>query len=142
MSLLEDDEEWEFSQFPVVGRTTDDPDQLADLIREALGITPREQLDWSDEFIPLRKWRSATERLGVLVTQTSGVELYEMRGFSVTDSQLPLICLNATDTSNGRVFTLMHELTHIALREGGLCEWEHPQRQSPENSEVESFCPP
>lgn len=140
ISLLEDIEERKLPELPIVGRYTDNPDELAARIRKALAISSRVQSEWTDEFTALREWRNAAEGLGVLVTQASGIELDEMRGFSVADSQLPLICLNAADRANGRIFTLMHELTHVVLREGGLCEWEHPRRRSPENKQAEAFC--
>jgi Zn-dependent peptidase ImmA (M78 family) len=45
----------------------------------------------------------------------------EMRGFSLIDTRLPVILLNGGDASAGRTFSLLHELCHLILRDGGLC---------------------
>jgi Zn-dependent peptidase ImmA (M78 family) len=59
-----------------------------------------------------------------------------MRGVSLGEQPLPIIALNAKDWPNPRIFTLLHELVHIALYEGGVCEWSPPTGLP----EVEVFC--
>jgi Zn-dependent peptidase ImmA (M78 family) len=70
----------------------------------------------------------------------SGVGVSEARGFSIAHFPLPLIALNAKDAPNGRLFTLMHELAHLALHEGGICDWTPERRLEPNSRRVESFC--
>lgn len=137
--LAEDPDEEIHPEFPVRGNARSNPEELAARLRQALRTTIARQEQWTDSFTALREWRSAAESLGVLVTQASGVSINEMRGFALDHARLPLICLNATDEANGRIFTLMHELAHVALRQGGLCEW-HAGRQSPRNERIETFC--
>jgi Zn-dependent peptidase ImmA (M78 family)/transcriptional regulator with XRE-family HTH domain len=139
VALFEDREE-DIRPFPIVASLASDPDDVAGNLRKALGVSLSAQAKWPDAYAALREWRVAAESLGVLVIQTSKVELDEMRGFSLTDAPISLVCLNANDTPNGRIFTLMHELSHIAIREGGLCEWEHPRQQSTANESAEAFC--
>ena len=41
---------------------------------------------------------------------------------SLDERRLPVIVLNAKDAPRGRVFTLMHEFTHLMLSQGGVCD--------------------
>lgn len=63
-----------------------------------------------------------------------------MRGFSVSDFPLPVIVVNTKDTPRGRVFSLLHELTHILLRAGGLCDFDEDAPRPPEEARYEIFC--
>lgn len=88
-------------------------------LRALLGITPEEQLGWRDEWQAWREWRAAVERTGVLVFQFSKVPLAEVRGVSLLRFPLPAIAINSKESAPGaRVFTLLHELVHVALAVG------------------------
>ncbi|KJR41141.1 protein of unknown function DUF955 [Candidatus Magnetoovum chiemensis] len=52
---------------------------------------------------------------------------------------MPVIVLNSKDSYNGRIFTLLHELTHLMLHENGLCSLEenHLDRNK---REIEIYC--
>ncbi len=95
---------------------------LAKAARALLGVPLEKQLGWRDKYKALRGWITALEDLGVLVFQTSLVDLSEMRGFSISDPPLAVVVANAKDSPRGRVFTLLHELVHILLNDGGLCD--------------------
>ena len=138
LSLLDD--ATEAAAFPVSATIHDDADTVAARIRAALGVSTEEQQRWKDSYRALREWRVAVEQLGVLVVNMSGVEVKEVRGFSVAHFPLPLIALNSRDTANGRTFTLMHELAHLALHEGGICEWSRELRLVPADRRVEAYC--
>ncbi|MGH3928439.1 MAG: ImmA/IrrE family metallo-endopeptidase, partial [Pseudonocardiaceae bacterium] len=83
-------------------------------------------------------WLQAVEALDVFVLRTSEVALEEMRGFSISSGQVPIIVVNAVDRPRGQVFTLLHEFAHLMLREGGLCDLLEPE--SKEGREVEVWC--
>ena len=123
---------------PVVlsAHRADGPERVGDRIRDALGVTIPEQFRWRDQYRALREWTRATERVGVLVLQFSNVELDEARGFSFAESPLSVIALNGKDSPRGRIFTLLHELAHIALGQGGLCDL----HEQDEGEWVEPFC--
>lgn len=91
------------------------------MIREHLGVTLAEQKTWRRPDVGFRHWREALERIGVLVFQTTRVDVKEMRGFSFVEPILPAILLNGGDAHAGRTFSLLHELNHLILRDGGLC---------------------
>jgi Zn-dependent peptidase ImmA (M78 family) len=138
LTLLEDP--GEAAAFPLAISIQDDPENVGDLIRQALKVADDAQLGWKDSYTALRAWRLAVESLGVLVVNMKGVKLSEARGFSIAESPLPLIAINAKDSANGRLFTLMHEVAHLALHEGGICDWTPEQRLITANRRVETFC--
>jgi Zn-dependent peptidase ImmA (M78 family)/DNA-binding XRE family transcriptional regulator len=137
---LMDEEADDSVKFGLTASLDDDADDVAELLRKNLNVSDEDQLGWSDSYEALREWRLAVEALGVLVINMSGVEVNDARGFSIAEFPLPLIALNAKDTPNGRVFTLMHELAHLALHEGGICEWARERRLAADNRKVETFC--
>lgn len=98
-----------------------DSEQAAGAIREHVGITLAEQKSWRRPDAGFQTWRAALERTGVLVFQTTRVDVKEMRGFSLVETRLPVILLNGGDAPAGRTFSLLHELCHLVLRDGGLC---------------------
>lgn len=100
-------------------RPNEDPEAVGQRIRELLGISWEEQLEWPSAHAALNAWREAIEGLGILVFQTGGVELEEMRGTGVPHGPLPVILLNNADAPHGRIFTLIHEFVHILLANGG-----------------------
>jgi Zn-dependent peptidase ImmA (M78 family) len=84
-----------------------------------LGVNWEAQVEWPSAHAALNAWREAVEQTGVLVFQTGGVDLEEMRGTSIPHGPLPVIVINNADAPHGRIFTLLHEFTHILLRNGG-----------------------
>lgn len=113
---------------------------VARRIRSLLGVSVEEQKSWKGEYEALNNWRRAIQDKGVLVFQARGVEVDEMRGFSVADEPMPVIVLNTKDAPNGRVFTLFHEFCHLLLRKGGICDLRDRATQRPEDSPIEVFC--
>jgi Zn-dependent peptidase ImmA (M78 family) len=71
--------------------------------------------------VGFRHWRETLERIGVLVFQTTRIDLKEMRGYSLVEANLPAILLNGADAYAGKTFSLLHELCHLTVRDGGLC---------------------
>lgn len=128
------------SEINIKADLSDNPDQIAKTIRSYLGITDEKQKAWRTPYDALNAWRSALEKVGVLVFQTSGVELSEMRGFSIAESPFPVIVANNKDAPHGRIFTLLHEFVHVLLRDGGLCDLHENDELPPDDKRVEMFC--
>jgi Zn-dependent peptidase ImmA (M78 family) len=137
---LSDSEEEASPLFELRATIRDDVDTVAAAIRTRLGVTHDEQRSWGGPYAALREWRQAVEGLGALVVNMSKIDIEDARGFSIAEFPLPLIALNAKDTANGRVFTLMHELVHLVLHESGICDWTKEQKLEPESRAIESFC--
>lgn len=106
----------------------DAPEPVADTLRKALGITmaQRQQLvNWDEG---LRQLKAAAEDAGVLVMASSIVgtnshrklAVGEFRGFVLADDLAPLVFLNAADSKAAQMFTLAHELAHLALGQSGV----------------------
>ena len=93
----------------------------ANEMRDLLGLT--------EEFTPpggrdnqvLGFWRGLLERHGFLTFHTTRVEFAVFRGLSIHHDVLPVILLNGADSNNGKVFTLFHEVAHLANRTNGMC---------------------
>lgn len=116
------------------------PEETANYLRQLLGVTYQEQVGWRGLYEPFNHWRSALENLGILVFQVTEVDVSEMRGFSIGDRPLPVIAVNIKDSPRGRIFTMLHEFTHITLQQGGLCDLEEGGGRRPEEQRVEVFC--
>lgn len=109
-------------RFRLRARLSEDALDAAIRVRASLGISLAAQHAWKDEYEALRAWRSALESLGVLVFQVSRIALQETRGFSAHFDPYPVIAMNAKDSPVARCFTLMHELGHLALHSGAVCD--------------------
>lgn len=106
-------------EFTLAAHLNEAPQAVGERLRSALGVTPQQQLDWRDEWQAWRRWREAVENLGVLVFQFPKVSLQQVRGVTLPHFPLPVIGINSKETSAGaRSFTLLHELTHLALAAG------------------------
>ena len=99
----------------------DNPEAVAARLRERLGLTLAQQVRLHDHF---GGWRDAIEQAGILVFVLGGahhqVELEEMRGFAIAEEPLPVIVVNGKDRLPGKVFTLLHELVHVALGQSAI----------------------
>lgn len=118
----------------------DDPDRTASLARQRLLVSLATQQQWTGEYEPLTGWIGALESLGVLVFQASRVGVEDMRGFSLSEPEYPVIVLNGGDRPRARVFTLMHEFVHLLLNAGGVCDPLRDFRGRTEDSRIEAFC--
>jgi len=137
---LVDDLGSELPRFIATISPKDDPERAASQLRTYLGVTRAEQATWKGRYGPFNAWRAVFERHGLLAFQAKGVSLDEMRGFSLADDPMPTVVVNMADSPNGRVFSLAHELAHVALRRGGLCDMVEFAPRPQEEDHVEVFC--
>jgi Zn-dependent peptidase ImmA (M78 family) len=121
-------------------RIADDPEQAADLARAVLDVSCADVAAWSDPHEALRCWRGALERHGVLTIQTSGVRVDEARGFTLPERPFPIIAVNGADAPHGRIFSLMHELGHLALGQDARCRIAPADEGQDRSGRVERFC--
>lgn len=115
----------------------DDPYALGSQIREYLGVRTDDQFAWENPYQALNAWIEVFEAQGIFVFQFSGIEVQIIRGFSITESPLPVIALNAKDSPRARIFTLFHEICHLAIDTGGLCDL---HEEPDESASLEIFC--
>ncbi len=75
-----------------------------------------------------RTIRTAISNAGITVMMSGIVEnntrrpldIDEFRAFALVDEYAPLIFINANDSINGRLFSLLHEVAHICIGENSL----------------------
>ncbi len=90
----------------------------------------RAQLGLQEGFVPkmrdmskvLNFWCDLLERNGYLIFQATRISLSVFRGLSIHHDHLPVILLNGADSHAGKVFTIFHEVAHLANRTSGLCD--------------------
>lgn len=136
------------SKLPFVGalKREKDANRCADFIREILGL----EVDW------FRKSKGAGDSFGCLrtamsdngvVVMTSGIvannthrplDINEFRAFAVGDDIAPLIFINGNDSENGKLFSLLHEFTHLCLGESSL--YNDRNYSGPKRSHTEIIC--
>lgn len=66
-------------------------------------------------------WKRLLEARGVIVLELS-FPTKDARAFVLYDKIAPVIALNSKDTDNGRIFSLFHELAHLALGQTDIDE--------------------
>jgi Zn-dependent peptidase ImmA (M78 family) len=111
-------------------------------IRNLLNVSLEDQKSWIynknnrkdlNHYTFLNKWKERINELGVLIFETSNVSKNEMRALSIYYDKYPIILLNGGDSVNGRIFSLIHELTHLMLGESAICDLN-------EKNSNEKFC--
>ena len=127
-------------RFNLVTSILEEPEEVAGEILSSLGIRAEDRAKWKTEYDAFAVWRGAIEGQGVLVFQAKEVDLSEMRGFSISELPLPVITVNIKDAVVGRIFTTLHELCHLMLREGGVCDLTEAPPRNPAEQSVEIFC--
>ncbi|HKB54942.1 MAG TPA: XRE family transcriptional regulator, partial [Ramlibacter sp.] len=106
-------------QFHGVAHLSEAPASVGQRLRELLGVDADAQLQWANEWQAWRAWREAVEAAGLLVFQFSKVDLEEVRGLSLLDTQLPVVAINGKErVPEAKAFTLIHEAVHVMLAAG------------------------
>jgi Zn-dependent peptidase ImmA (M78 family)/transcriptional regulator with XRE-family HTH domain len=118
---------------------TEEIESTGSRVRNMLGISRHAQVNLPSNYEALRFWKDAMEKKGILVLQSLGVTVDEMRGFSIGLTPLPCVVVNAHDWVLARVFTLVHELIHILLHTDGICDL-FDDSEDQEKRFIERFC--
>jgi len=90
----------------------------------------RKQASTKEQFINLLVGKA--ESLGILVFRNGVVgrnnrrslSVEEFRGFAIYDTYAPAIFVNTKDAKSAQVFSLLHELAHIWIGEGGISNYD------------------
>jgi Zn-dependent peptidase ImmA (M78 family)/transcriptional regulator with XRE-family HTH domain len=118
--------------FEATAAARDDVEQVASRLRKAIGVSLPQQSSWRSDGEAFKAWRSLLERAGILTLQATELQLREARGFSISLRPMPVVVVNIKDAPRGRIFTLLHETTHVMLNEGGICDLH--------DADAEAFC--
>lgn len=116
------------------------PELVADQLRKRFGVTSELRRQWRDEYQAFKWWRTAIENTGTLVFLSRGISVDEIRGFSIARAPFPLIALNRADHPRARMFTLLHEFTHVLLGESAMCDIVEDDGIDARRRRIEVFC--
>lgn len=110
---------------PVIGelKGVTDIDTISTYIRDTLELEENWFENTKDAGDSFRKLKIAMNAVGVIVMMNGIVrsnthrplDVNEFRAFTIIDEYAPLIFINANDSINGRLFSLLHEFVHICL---------------------------
>ncbi|MBN2483982.1 MAG: ImmA/IrrE family metallo-endopeptidase [Candidatus Omnitrophica bacterium] len=114
---------------------SENPEIVAEQIRQTCGIKIEEQFNWRDSFEAFQIWRKWVESQNILVFQLS-LPVNEIRGFTFYGKGLPAIVINSKDAINAKIFTLFHEYAHILIGREGMCLPEYKEDQHSESGEI------
>lgn len=104
-------------------RANTDIMEIARHIREALQLEIEWYVKSSSPMESYKILRSHFEEIGILVMMNGIVcqntrrplDVKEFRAFTLIDEYAPLIFINTQDSEGGKLFSLLHEVTHIWL---------------------------
>lgn len=116
-----------------------DPEHVGELLRKYLGFEENTPKSTGAGHDSLRGWISAIEAQGILVLQLHKVATEEVGGFSISEFPYPVIAINGKDWPRRRLFTLMHELAHLALKHGGVCDL-NVEENDKNKQNIEALC--
>jgi Zn-dependent peptidase ImmA (M78 family) len=111
-------------------------EEAASQVRRFLGVSASAQALWEEQ--AFGRWRACIEQAGVLTFEMTTVKVEEARGFSVGLKPMPVAVANIKDSRSARSFTLLHELVHVLLDSGGVCDLEERGRGA--SAQTETFC--
>lgn len=97
-----------------IQKYTNDAHKLAVQVSQLLGITDKTRFKSRNSREQLIIWKRLLESKGVIVLELS-FPIGDSRAFVFFNTIAPVIVLNSKDADNARIFSLFHELGHIAL---------------------------
>ncbi|MGO7170136.1 ImmA/IrrE family metallo-endopeptidase [Rhizobium leguminosarum] len=139
LELFQDADE-EPNIFSLTTSIKDNPETVGTSVRKSLKVDYPLQSRWRDPRVAFIAWRSRIEDAGVLVFQASRIESAEASGFAIWADTLPVMVVNRKDAYPRRVFSLLHELAHLMLRQSGVSDLETGGLRPQEDERVEAFC--
>ena len=104
-------------------------DNMAEQVRDYLGIKLAHQENWEGADDAFKQWRGALEEHGVFVFKDTFKSPGSSRtdagdspfsGFCLYDTEFPVIYVNNNKTKTRQIFTLFHELAHLLMHTGGV----------------------
>ena len=117
--------------------------RAAQKITKFLGFSRTQLQKANNPHAALKFWKQTVEAQGILVCQTNthlSVELETVRGFCIAQRPFPVIVINSKDSPYGRIFTLIHELVHIALGESAIQNVGFREIDRSDLNPIEAFC--
>lgn len=108
------------------------PQEMAEAFREAINLPFEKQPNFEKTADAIKFWIKKLADIGINVASYQLGEDDGIRAFSLYRNTKAMVVLNTDETDNGKLFSLMHELCHILLRNTGVCDLNR--------STIENFC--
>jgi Zn-dependent peptidase ImmA (M78 family)/transcriptional regulator with XRE-family HTH domain len=105
-------------EFSLRAHLRESPAEVGQRLRHATGVEVATQLGWANEWEAWREWRTAAERIGLLVFQFPKVGLNEVRGLALLRTPMPVAAVNGKEMPEAKAFTLCQEVVHLMLAAG------------------------
>lgn len=106
--------------FKITASLKNNPKDVAKKVSEVLHISEVREI--SNINLALDTYIEKVESLGIAVFQLSLTQ-DNLRGLSIVDDIIPIIGIKrGQEATHSKTFTLFHELGHIILNQGGLCD--------------------
>lgn len=120
-------------------------ERAAEKITEFLEFNRTQLQQMDNQYDALKFWKQTIETKGILVCQTSvnthlSVDLETVRGFCIAQQPFPVIVANPKDSPYARIFTLIHELVHLALGESVIQNTDFREIDRSDLDPIEIFC--
>lgn len=96
------------------------PAGAAEDMRRLLRVSIAAQQSWPSPAAAFDEWRTAIERIGVLVFLFP-LGKRSCRGFSLWEEHAPTVSVNTAWNESARIFTLFHEMGHLVSRTSSAC---------------------
>ncbi len=116
-------------------------DTMVDELKAILNFNQSEYRRYTKMADAFSYLRGLAERAGVFVllvdnlgSHHTTIPVEAFRGFALSDPIAPFIAINANDSQGAWCFTLLHELTHIALGDTGVSGGKF------QDDRIEQFC--
>jgi Zn-dependent peptidase ImmA (M78 family)/DNA-binding XRE family transcriptional regulator len=123
----------EIPKFNLSASIQEQPRDVAATIRKHLNLDELRVIENINH--ALEAYIEKVESLGVAIFQLSLTQ-DKLRGFSIVDEVMPIIGMKrGGEQATAKIFTLFHELGHILLNEGGLCDLSEKT-----SIEIEKWC--
>jgi Zn-dependent peptidase ImmA (M78 family) len=130
---LKQDAGIQINKFQYKASINDDPRSIANRYRNQWGIMEVRQIENLN--LALEGYIDKVESLGVAVFQLTMTQ-DNLRGFALVDESIPIIGIKrGGEPTTAKIFTLFHELGHILLNDGGLCDLSENSSQ-----QIEKWC--
>lgn len=134
--------------FDLLGNTTtfslptwtmeDNPEEKAILLRDSLNVPMEKQIKEMPTYhVALDKWRSVLFDHGIIV-RICKMPIEDARAFCLFRDRLSGIGLSNEDRDHGKIFSLFHEVCHLALKRPGVSGLS--SRGSSPNQAIEQYC--
>ena len=111
----------------------DNPSIIANKIYSEWKLNELREIDNNN--LVLDAYIEKIESSGIAVFQLSLTQ-DNLRGFSIVDEAIPIIGIKrGGESTTAKIFTLFHELGHIILNDGGICDLSENS-----NQQIEKWC--